>query len=540
MSRLVAVGGTGQHVAISYLHLARLAGFDPVPVVVIDNDTTSSTATVLARLLQAAGLQRGQIAPQPATMASNTIRAAYDRDKAILDLLFESQGGSRGSEQDADVLAGFYGFPHLGATVSRALFEEARSTDPSVRQKSTLYQNLLQPLTQERVRRLGIAGSISGGCGSGVIPQLVDVVARCNSGAAAAGAEPGAGSQNAHIRMLASLELVAFELQGAMPAQAAGTPTAGSSRLVDRSVMTSNVVSGMLHFRRELEQHVDRVVFIAPPSGQLLSRENFGHRNQSPTPAYTHVISAVVQHLYFTASETHLRPAHGQSRCLALSTGPENLQPDHLPVPDAALAASGPRTSLPFAAFGAPLENPPTISGTVVTTLLPYCSLARWLWVSRVQTLLLDAVVTRIDPIWARFDGQYDLRDQVRNNSLVSQVKQGLAAQIDLLREGLDWMRSAFSTNSGGAMEALPGVGDIEGFREAVDGSDWHRWQTVRGKSFAVPLRTRLNDEFDAARIWRAIVGAVTVDAVVNELAKRARSIALDICDAGKCTGSFD
>jgi len=181
MSRiLIAVGGSGQHVMLSYLRLARLCGFSPARLATVDADlrvgrqnADKTTAQLIeeqakvsfpgpVQLATLSPLPQGLVAPNVQTF-EELIHPAPGFESELLRALFSQ------SQRSVKVVNGFHGHPQVAATTFKMMLREpVPQNDPS---------HLLACLEQWVGEGDGsidvvLAGSTFGGTGSGVMPVL--------------------------------------------------------------------------------------------------------------------------------------------------------------------------------------------------------------------------------------------------------------------------------------------------------------------------------------------------------------------------------
>ncbi|MHB8876049.1 MAG: hypothetical protein ACYC8T_20355, partial [Myxococcaceae bacterium] len=187
-THLVAVGGSGQHVALAYLDLAALAHHvhhvDPVLLYILDKDSTSAngrTPWSLARqqALRLHTVDEGQTSngwrsspasaippcPEPAGLGARTVRDAVHSDYA--SLFFTD------AQKAVEYTKGYWGQAPVGAAFFDAVLREGQS------QLGTATSAILQDANA----RIVVAGSTVGGTGAGCLPRLVEHLAEKNPNA---------------------------------------------------------------------------------------------------------------------------------------------------------------------------------------------------------------------------------------------------------------------------------------------------------------------------------------------------------------------
>ncbi|HYH10561.1 MAG TPA: hypothetical protein VEK11_26185 [Thermoanaerobaculia bacterium] len=229
---LIAVGGTGQHVALAVADLVALAyeifstpdEFPAVHLILVDADQAADTDQPSAwqearRRLQALGLLTGdsfECVPLPVSSNLSGTRRMYE----FVNRLGSSFGANAAdalllSEQrEVDVTTGFYAQPRVGAMMAEWLFGEVtrgEAVNPALAR--------IFALAGDPANRIVVAGSGVGGTGAGFAPALVRRLSATGGGA----------------RLMALMATEWFRLAGAC-----------SSRLSE-SVQKSNANSALWH-----------------------------------------------------------------------------------------------------------------------------------------------------------------------------------------------------------------------------------------------------------------------------------------------------
>ena len=102
MNHIIAVGGTGQMIALAYLKLARLCGYkdrDIAEIHIVDSDDTGDTCTQIQKYLHKTedALNEGAVAPVPTQENLGRFEEIFDDPpnnniiNKILPLLFTQQ-----------------------------------------------------------------------------------------------------------------------------------------------------------------------------------------------------------------------------------------------------------------------------------------------------------------------------------------------------------------------------------------------------------------------------------------------------------------
>ncbi|HWW61245.1 MAG TPA: hypothetical protein VN181_07755, partial [Thermoanaerobaculia bacterium] len=183
---LIAVGGTGQHVALAVADFIALAyeiystpdEFPAVQLILVDADQAAEThepsAWQEARArLDSLGVLSGdsfECVPLPVSSSFSNTRKMYE----FVNRLGASFGPNAAdalllSEQrDVDVTTGFYAQPRVGAMMAEWLFAEVTRGEGVNPQLARIFR-----LAGDPANRIVVAGSGVGGTGAGFAPALV-------------------------------------------------------------------------------------------------------------------------------------------------------------------------------------------------------------------------------------------------------------------------------------------------------------------------------------------------------------------------------
>lgn len=241
---LIAVGGSGQHVALAVSRLVLLGLMEPMDLIVIDADSASPLARQLLTLDGMVDSQSG-IKKHVLTLADgNGFKAPYPADLAAqaadggvnFGSLLEAEGESpwvsevreaifAQDELNQDVRSGFYAKPCLGASAV-SLFGGDSGLIYDLRARASGAQ------------RVFVTGSFIGGTGAGVLPSLVVQLA---------------DSQKWHGVFL--LEWLA--------------PTAGDGGAITGTTMKTNALHGLSYFYADMRERLKVSALIGPPGGNV-------------------------------------------------------------------------------------------------------------------------------------------------------------------------------------------------------------------------------------------------------------------------------
>jgi hypothetical protein len=119
----IAVGGTGQHALLAYLHLMLIGGEkDPATCWIVDSDLMDTPKTPIHAINEfieknedyGLKIRKKELNPKPEQLAGVTHFSSIfcldpALDQPILDTFFES------TQKDTDINIGFFGQPMVGA-----------------------------------------------------------------------------------------------------------------------------------------------------------------------------------------------------------------------------------------------------------------------------------------------------------------------------------------------------------------------------------------------------------------------------------------
>jgi hypothetical protein len=168
-THLVAIGGSGQDVALCYLRLAVLCGFTPASVWILDADLEGDVSKSFKDLV---GLHSNwsheYLDPYPTSVNKvgatlvDVLAATAPRSAEALGVLFTDP------QQRLPVKKGMWGRPAVGAaTIAAKLAEVERSGN-----QDTKFAMFVEQLRLVGDQRVMLTGSAFGGTGSGGVPAL--------------------------------------------------------------------------------------------------------------------------------------------------------------------------------------------------------------------------------------------------------------------------------------------------------------------------------------------------------------------------------
>jgi hypothetical protein len=193
---LIAVGGTGQHIALAVADLVALAyeifdapdEFPSVHLILVDADQAAETDQPSAwqearSRLGALGLLAGdsfECVPLPVSSPLAGTRRMYE----FLNRLGSTFGPNAAEalllheQREVDVTTGFYAQPRVGAMMAEWLFGEVTRGEGVNPQLARIFH-----LAGDPANRIVVAGSGVGGTGAGFAPALIRRLSSTNGGA---------------------------------------------------------------------------------------------------------------------------------------------------------------------------------------------------------------------------------------------------------------------------------------------------------------------------------------------------------------------
>lgn len=257
---LIAVGGTGQHIALAVSRLVRAnALIGDIQLIALDPDNE----TPLPQLLKA---------PTPSMSGANhplkngTVRAPFDIErlgKKTFEELFVDPDHPEEQELfqalfDADegnipVHKGMYGTPCVGATV----FGEGANSDA--------LQNLLKPLAT--ASQVFVCGSVVGGTGAGLMHKLVREIQRYYAG-----------------ELFGIFMLPWFDIEGG-----------GGASAINMAVINRNASHGTKYFYEHTLPMLTASLLVGSSGMRatpVLQRIRVGEGDMTEKPSYLHLVAA--------------------------------------------------------------------------------------------------------------------------------------------------------------------------------------------------------------------------------------------------------
>jgi len=285
---LFFIGGTGQHILLSYLHLLRIAGLEPnSKLYVFDGDESNKAGSVTQSIVSSFGRDTIKfINPNPSYIHKE-LKFEYmlspSHEALDIELLpaFYKQ-----KELNMETLNGFYATPTVGAaTIALAIKElienKHRLSETDINKH---FADLHRNITANYPLRVGIAGSIFGGTASGSVPILGKHFKDWRQGSTAS-----------LLQTFCILHYKWFNL----------TEYKGSEpdpvKLLDEKKLKSNTHAGVRYYKDALSSTFNRIMLLGLPNP--VTRENDGGKDQQENKDFLYVLSGALLHFYSNASD---------------------------------------------------------------------------------------------------------------------------------------------------------------------------------------------------------------------------------------------
>lgn len=314
---LVAVGGTGQEVALGCLRLCHMAGIEVPQVFVFDSDTFDPIAApsqvptrsqALRELGESIAKYRGSNPVEfmqtvdhegPTDTIVSLFSPANQTPRAVADLftllLTPRQRATR-------VIDGFHGQPTVGA-IAFADYVCSGGLEAFIsgrKQNGKIVAEGLDQLMQRPDAKhfIVIVGGTAGGTGPGVIPVLARKIAEWREGL----------NPKREIGVSIVVQLPWFQLTRGNPQED-----------LDVAGMQRNSACLVRLYANELEQFADRVVFLGLP--RMVRRASAGPNHQPETRHYVNILSGWLTAELLSPSQPMLDMSRPALYGLALDDG---------------------------------------------------------------------------------------------------------------------------------------------------------------------------------------------------------------------------
>lgn len=171
----IGVGGTGQNVALAYYRMAKLCGYEPAKIYIMDSDL--SIATNQPSFIP---LEPIPVEPCILPLQRNSFRDLFNpKGDAVIDSVMSVLFTSK--ELQTPIDEGMFGRPSVGSAtiMDKILLMDNDNTPKKECQRSDAnLANLLGTLQTEGDHCVVICGSAKGGTGAGGVPTLAQYIAR--------------------------------------------------------------------------------------------------------------------------------------------------------------------------------------------------------------------------------------------------------------------------------------------------------------------------------------------------------------------------
>ncbi len=287
----IAVGGTGQNVALAYYRLTRLGGLEPANIYVMDSDRSISS-------------NQGEFKPIAPTPVEPCIREGQKKSfrnlfnpgsdaaiDSVLSALFTSE------QLKTPIDKGMFGKPSIGASTIMdkiALIEDDETPDRARAGADPLFSNLINNLNATGQHRVVICGSAMGGTGAGGVPTLAQYIAR--------------NVDRTRVKIVILYFLKHFNLINPPPG------VESEKRITDSQVKI-NAESGMCYLRGEISRGVDACALFGIPNP--IEREWEKAQEQKEQKLFLYLLAAIVGNNSFYGELEHLFNPPAQDKIYA-------------------------------------------------------------------------------------------------------------------------------------------------------------------------------------------------------------------------------
>jgi len=270
MNHIIAVGGTGQMIALAYLKLARLCGYkdrDIAEIHIVDSDDTGDTCTQIQKYLHKTedALNEGAVAPVPTQENLGRFEEIFDDPpnnniiNKILPLLFTQK------DLNVEVQNGMWGRPSVGsACMSIKTNPPGEILDPDILR--------LRVSVNQAGNKVVICGSLFGGTGAGAIPTLARFLR----------AGPDGDAINISIVCLLKWFSISSD-------ENAGE---GGKNYVDDTSLKQNSSAGVFYLKDKITQDVDACTILGP--GDPVKREFEPVGMQKEKAYFINLLAAII------------------------------------------------------------------------------------------------------------------------------------------------------------------------------------------------------------------------------------------------------
>jgi hypothetical protein len=307
----IAVGGTGQMVAMAYWRLRKLMPWldhDPVNMFHMDKDVIDTYMSVVE--------DSGHIDPVPPG-AQDSFGAHFKSNefpylcRDILDSLFTTE------EQNTPIDRGMYARPPVGATVLMDMLNNPGGRVKDLLQGSNRKQDSY--LTDGNRHTIVICGSAMGGTGAGGVPSLAQYIDK---------AVTGIGStERENVKIYVFYFLKHFNL----PATDANDETIR----IQNEQITTNAESGICYLKDQIAKGTDGCLIMGLNTTSSRSYQAVGLQTEQSQPLY--ILAALYAQKAFTARDNIFPDgenlyAHGVNNSSSLFDDSKALDSNGIPV----------------------------------------------------------------------------------------------------------------------------------------------------------------------------------------------------------------
>jgi hypothetical protein len=294
---LIAVGGSGQMIALAYFRLARLCGFkEPAHLYIMDSDFVgdNDVTKMLDKLLGKKRISTIKPIPQDINYNSfsdifhNNENAQFDEKiDNVLGLLFTQE------ELNTNIEKGMYGKPPVGSTCLNVKIDNIEMNENALNAtaKDPLIK-LVNDISRSKNSKVVICGSLFGGTGAGGVPTLAKYIRE----------KVGLDVEITIIDLMRWFHL------------------SQDQKVSEEARLRYNEESGIFYLKDKIANYVDACVLLGPKTTTERTHQEVGAQTEKPN--YINLFAAVIASNTFNITAiTDLFAVQNSIYCYATPVG---------------------------------------------------------------------------------------------------------------------------------------------------------------------------------------------------------------------------